>query len=264
MRRTLFIDVGFVYRLQLFLITFLLFMGLLVYLARTFQIDEFTSSPAVSEIASAARDSNRDSSLLSQFGHFISKEFDVGLEGNIPTFWSSFNMLFACFLCLFCGYFGASNQRISRYWFLLALAMLALSVDEFIEIHERLGMLLSFTAIDIPFLKQNYWVVPGALIVMLFALYFIPFLSALPTSTRIGVISSGAIFVLGAVGMEGLGGAMLTSGEFSRQDFIYDVRRLLEEGLEMYGIVLFNYVLLRYLETQAQHIHITFGSKTQR
>ena len=242
MRRTIVIDPGCVFRVQLAIIAFLLLMSLLVYAGAHAQGD-------------GVRDLSLFGKVVSLFGRLFA--FSVGREESIPTVWSSFNLLFASFLCLVCGYFGAPNRRMSCYWFLLTLVMLAMSVDELVSIHEGMGSLLRLTGIEIPYLKHNRAAVPAALLAALIGLCFVPFLLALPRPTRIGVISSGAIFVLGAAGMEGLGGFMLSSG-FSRQDFIYDVRRLFEEGLEMFGIVLFNYVLLRYLAAHAPRIGIAF------
>jgi hypothetical protein len=236
MRRSIVINPGYVFRVQLAIVAFLLLMSLLVYADGVGNLSLFGK-------------------VVSLFDRLFA--FSVGREESIPTVWSSFNLLFASFLCLVCGYFGAPNRRMSRYWFLLSLAMLAMSVDELVSIHEGLGSLLQLTGLEIPYLKHNAAAVPAALLAALLGLFFVPFLLALPRPTLIGVISSGAIFVLGASGMEAVGGFMLTSG-FSRQDFIYDVRRLFEEGLEMFGIVLFVYVLLRHLAAYAPHIGIAF------
>ena len=175
MRRTIVIDPGCVFWVQLAIIAFLLLMSLLVYAGALAQGD-------------GVRDLSLFGKVVSRFGRMFA--FDVGREESIPTVWSSFNLLFASFLCLVCGYFGAPNRRMSCYWFLLTLAMLALSVDELVSIHEGLGSLLRLTGIKIPYLSHSKASVVAALLAALFGLSFVPFLLSLPRPTLIGVISS--------------------------------------------------------------------------
>jgi hypothetical protein len=68
----------------------------------------------------------------------------------------------------------------------------------------------------------------------------------LPPATRIGIIASGFIYVMGAAGIE------LVSGQFfdesNKRQFAYAFFTVAEEGMEMLGIVLLIHTLLRYME----------------
>ena len=66
------------------------------------------------------------------------------------------------------------------------------------------------------------------------------------------------IFISGAVGFEYLGAVMLETGMVeSRNDIAYLIRRIFEEGFEMYGIALFNCAL--YREILQRNFSLTFG-----
>ena len=62
------------------------------------------------------------------------------------------------------------------------------------------------------------------------------------------ILLAGAIYVTGALGFEAVGGLMLKYGiAQDRMDFIYEMRRIVEEGLEMVGIAFFNCTLFAQL-----------------
>ncbi len=76
------------------------------------------------------------------------------------------------------------------------------------------------------------------------------------------MVLSGAIFVGGAVGFEALGGLYLESSgeEFSSEpDIIYFIISTIEEALEMLGIALFIFTLLRYFEKNFSAFNVRLG-----
>jgi len=83
----------------------------------------------------------------------------------------------------------------------------------------------------------------------------IPFLKRLPPKAALHFIIAGAIYVMGAIGMEMPGAnvayyyAQLGQGEgLHETSILYDVITTIEESLELTGIVFFNYVLMRYVK----------------
>ena len=82
--------------------------------------------------------------------------------------------------------------------------------------------------------------------VFVVSLILLPFITKLPTDTRRYFLIGGCVFVTGAVGFVYLGALMLETGFVeSKRDWAYSVRRLFEEGFEMYGVVIFNCALYR-------------------
>jgi hypothetical protein len=78
------------------------------------------------------------------------------------------------------------------------------------------------------------------------ALAFRRFLAALPYDTRRLFIFAGGLFVAGAIGIEMIG-AQVEASLGTRETMAYVVAVTLEEGCEMFGIALFLYALLAYL-----------------
>ena len=94
--------------------------------------------------------------------------------------------------------------------------------------------------------------------VLAVSIVLLPFVSKLPTDTRRYFLIAGCVFVTGAVGFEYLGALMLETGIVeSRKDMAYLVRRLFEEGFEMYGVAIFNCAL--YREILRRKISVIIG-----
>ena len=71
---------------------------------------------------------------------------------------------------------------------------------------------------------------------------FFPFLWSLPAGTRNAFIVAGCIYVGGAVGVEIIGEPM------DEDAMTYNLTTVVEEGMEMGGVILFLAALLRYMK----------------
>ncbi len=136
------------------------------------------------------------------------------------------------------------GHRFVWHWRLLALVFAYLAADELLAIHELVNAPLE-AALHTEGVLYFAWVIPAAVLVGLFALAYLPFLVRLPKSTAIGMIAAGAIFVGGALGLEVVGGWLL-SRSGGEETFAYMVAYLAEEVLEMIGVCVFIMVLLRH------------------
>jgi len=150
-------------------------------------------------------------------------------ENNLPTWFSSFLLLTASAALVLkrAGHdpmaTGAmSTTRELRFWSLLAGGFFVLAIDEVAGLHESFH-----SAID------TLWVWSAAVLVAACALYFVPLLRILPRRTMLLYVLSGAIFVGGALGVETIGAPM------DADTLIYEVTVLVEEGMEMMGVLLF-------------------------
>lgn len=77
------------------------------------------------------------------------------------------------------------------------------------------------------------------------AILLIGFLRKLPSETAFYLRLSGSIFVSGAIGFEMLGGKIVS--ENGKGTLIYVMFYTLEEFMELLGVVLFIFTLLRYM-----------------
>jgi hypothetical protein len=181
----------------------------------------------------------------------IIDKFDLDLEkNNVPTWYQSSSLLLSSFLLLVISLFrNSEGDKDYRFWGLLSAIFLYLSLDEAVSIHEQLTMPLR-TTFQLEGIFYLSWVIPAVAFLAVFALVFFKFLFRLPPQTRYLMMTAGIVFVLGAVGVEMLGGNYLyvTDDLPTRiNDFRYVLLTTFEEFLEMSGIVIFIYSLLSYL-----------------
>ncbi len=113
--------------------------------------------------------------------------------------------------------------------------------------HERFAGLQRFTGVLIPVIEDRSWLLYGVVFTFVVFLFLIPFLRQLDHRTAALFLLSGAIFVSGALGFEFLGAWLLHNEIATRTDFIWSIRRIFEEGFEMYGIALFNCTLFAHV-----------------
>jgi hypothetical protein len=176
--------------------------------------------------------------------------FDVDNEDSLPTWYSaSALLLVSALLHCIAQRKRTDGDRWTRYWYGLALAFVALSVDEVAGLHETIN-----TVIDVS------WVVPVGIGVALSFIAYIRFLLHLPTRTSVLFVISGCVFIAGAVGVER---ATDWYAEMDLMDTLaYNLWTVVEEGLEMGGIVLFIYALLEYMRPgESVHIDVNVDHK---
>lgn len=163
---------------------------------------------------------------------YLMEVLAVDRERNLPTYFSTCQLLFATFLL---GTIACRERERGCpvfYWVVLAAGFLAMSCDEILSFHEtlnHLGLELAGPSLG-PHLHFG-WLLFGGSISLIAAVLFVPFLRQLPRQTAVGYMAAGAVYLGGAVGMEQL-----------------DISVTLEEALEMSGIWLFLRALLGYAE----------------
>ncbi len=169
--------------------------------------------------------------------------FDLDAEESFGTWFSAGVLALAAMLL-------HGRSRLARAepggwhlgWFILSLGFLFLSVDEVVGLHEYLNT----------FLEDGSWTVVGAGIAAVVGLSFVPFLIHYRGRTALLFLVAGAIYVGGAVGVEHFTDAEVTS-------LHYNMWTALEEGLEMFGAILFVYALMDEMERRGMRLSIEAG-----
>ena len=182
------------------------------------------------------------------------KYFNVAHERNIPTLYSAIALTVAATLL-------ATNARHSwekcdgqyRYWAGLALIFLFLAFDEGTKIHEQLSGVMERWVTPKGYLYW-LWVIPYGFAVLVLAAVYLRFLVRLSRTTRYYFILAALLFLGGAIGVE-----MLSAWEKDLNDhtILYAVLYSLEEFLEMIGVAVFIYALLKNLADESSVIRIT-------
>lgn len=146
--------------------------------------------------------------------------FDLDEENNIPTWVSSFLLL----NCAFFLYIFSNGEQLQKkfHWRFLAAGFLLLAIDEVAGLHESFNSSIEMN-----------WAIPGAILVLLLAVAFVPFLLSLPRKLACLFILSGFLYVSGAIIVEVL------SEDMDSDSLGYMLAVAVEEGLEMIGALLF-------------------------
>ena len=171
--------------------------------------------------------------------------FSVNLEESVPTWYSSINLFLAASLLAWI----ALSKRIhgepqSLYWASLALVFLYFSMDEGAAIHELFSGPLK-SAFDTSGFFEFGWLILGIPLVILFGVLYVRFWWWLPGRTRPLFAIAAALYVGGAVVIEGISASQYAAAGGST--FRYLAIATVEETFEMLGVVVFIYALLDYL-----------------
>lgn len=183
--------------------------------------------------------------------------FNLDREGNIPTYFSGLQLLFA-------GLFVASialtlqrrRERGYRTWWVLAAVLTFMSIDEVSQIHENFYMLVEKFPALTAVMGGRAWVFVGLLIVAVVGAYFIPFLFRLPTKTRWGYIAAGGLFVIGAAGLEVVEALVRRS---QGRGLAVALTATAQEVLEMASIAYFIVVTLRHARSIGVWLDVRAG-----
>lgn len=172
--------------------------------------------------------------------------FSFDREMNVPTIYSALAILFASSLLIFIGKKSKLGNQPYVSWFALGGIFIFLALDETFIIHENLIVPVreQFNTSGLFFYA---WVIPYGMAVILFLGIFSKFLLNLPRQSLILFVSAGVIFVTGAIGFELLGGKH--AEVHGRDNIEYTAYYTIEESLEMIGIALFNFSLLKHIKT---------------
>jgi hypothetical protein len=198
--------------------------------------------------------------LDNYIGNAIFFFFDASSEANTPTYFSSL-ILFIAAVILYVIYRNAPKESGKRiYWQALMIIFAWLSLDETASIHEQFGKIGKTFHLTSDYLYYS-WIIPYILFAILAFFFFFRFLFKLPSNTRILFIISGVIYTGAAILFE------LIEGRIAKNDGGNTVNYLLlcaiEEFLEMAGVIIFIYALLKYLSatTPSLFLKITSGKR---
>ncbi|MBZ0303142.1 MAG: hypothetical protein K8J31_25570 [Anaerolineae bacterium] len=182
--------------------------------------------------------------------------FSVNLEQSLPTWYATLILFTAgVLLAVIAAAKQALRDRYRLYWIGLAVIFFYLSLDENAVIHEILSDPLQTTFHTSGYLAFGWQMVAAPLVVIL-ALVYLRFLLHLTAGTRNLFILAGGLYVGGALIVDAV-----SANEWVQDNGItlgYLAIGTLEELLEMQGIVVFIYALLRSLVSM--NYAVTFHS----
>ncbi|MEH2246829.1 hypothetical protein [Nostoc sp.] len=179
--------------------------------------------------------------------------FSLDREFNIPAWYSSFSLLFCSGLLKVITAMKTKDRHFVD-WKTLSLIFFYLSLDEAFSFHEILIIPSVRQSLHLNPVFFQTWVIPGAILVGVFAFKYLKFLLHLPQKTRYLFLIAAIVYVGGGLGMEMVGGLLRV--DFGRHTLITLIGIIVEEFLEMVGIVIFIYALLAYLSSLRESIQL--------
>lgn len=187
--------------------------------------------------------------------------FDMNREENIPTLFSSLQLLLAAFLlALIALESRASNRGDWLQWLGLSAVFSFLAVDEFCELHEQLfGRLHKLLHTDGAL--SFAWVIPYSVLVAIFAASYARFWWRLAPRSRLLFAVSAAIFVGAGIGLEMVGSKLFTL--YGWKSVQFDSQTLVEESLEMFGVALFIFSLAEILQQRVGTFTLTLSDQPE-
>jgi hypothetical protein len=178
-------------------------------------------------------------------------------ELSLPTLFATLLLGASASLAGLIGWTARNaGDPFARWWFVLAVILAAVMVDEAITMHEEaIAPLRDALGVTEGWLFFA-WVIPAALIALLFFVVSIPFLRSLPSQTRNDLIFSAALIISGALGVEMIGGWYLSTRGDS---FTYEMIGAIEETLELLGAAYLVRSLLGHLGRTSAELRFTLA-----
>ncbi len=180
--------------------------------------------------------------------HRAYRLFYVDFETNVPTWWSAMLLLASAATAGFLAR-AARSVRDARWpdWLTLAALFGAMAADEAASLHELLQKPIRAALGSETWLRYPL-ILPGLVVAIILAVRFRRFTRTIG-GTRRRLVTGGAIFALGALVFEMIGGWF--APEAIGANTTYVVLTTIEETLEMAGAALVLIALLRHVAHEA-------------
>ncbi|AHM61864.1 hypothetical protein D770_18060 [Flammeovirgaceae bacterium 311] len=193
-------------------------------------------------------------------GSYIIELFNMDKENNIPTYFSSLLLLgCAATLGIIAYLEKQKNSKKHPYWIGLAIIFLLLSIDESVQIHERIGA-WTRTALNTSGVFHFAWIIPYGLLVLGVGAAYLRFVWNLPARIKKLMILAGAIYVGGALGMEAV--ASYYFSQTLENSLTLVIFTIIEESMELSGLLLFLRCLLYYLDVELGGVSFRLTSRS--
>jgi hypothetical protein len=187
---------------------------------------------------------------------------NVGTEGNLATWWNCALLLSVAGMALLAASLSGPGARPGRLsWLALAAAAAWLSIDESVQVHERLAgpgkEMASAVGLDLP---TYAWVLPGALLAIAGVTCAVLWARRLPRALRSGLMAALATYLTGALLVESFNGWARRQGF----EIVYAAGTTLEEGMEMGACLVALAVLTKFVrvsrDAEAGHLSLRLRS----
>jgi len=204
-------------------------------------------------------------SLLGQFykyfffdgqDRYLVNIFNLDKETNFPTWYAALSlMICSTLLLIISAAKRKSNDRYFFHWIFLGIIFLLLATDEMLQLHEQVSTPIRNVLNTTGYLYFT-WTIPAVILGIVFLVAYFKFLLHLPRNYKILFITSGVIYILGAIGLEIIGSNHIYF--YGPNNISYAFITTVEELLEMTGVLFFIYTLFSYIRVELPDLRISF------
>lgn len=165
--------------------------------------------------------------------------FNLEADKNIPIFFYVLLLLIGTLLLSTIALIQIQQNSPQKFgWILLTSIVFAMSIDKAIRLH---GYLIQFIQTILGRNDPGMIIYPLVIVLLTIGiaiiLQLIKFLRELPANTRKSFIIAGCVFLSGALVLEAIGSSFYDLS--GHANLVYDILSILEESLEMAGIIAF-------------------------
>ena len=184
---------------------------------------------------------------------------NLNAEKNASTLFSTCLFLISSILFLIVWKVRLKIDKHQWIWLFLSGLFCFLAIDEFSEIHERLVEPVRSALHTSGFLSFA-WVIPYGIAGILLSIFLFPFFLQIDKKIRYWFGLSALIYFVGALGFEMIGAWYVSTRDF---DIVCGFLIMVEESLEMTGLIMLIYSLLSLLQSKYPEFVIILPSASE-
>lgn len=181
-----------------------------------------------------------------------SRVFNIDQEANVPTWFTAGVALYLAMMASMIASVIKSQGKSAWAWRGIGLMGIYIAMDEVAGFHELAIDPIRDNWEISPWLYQS-WVIPAMVLVIVIAFVYIRFLWKLPMYAKVYLILGGLIYIAGAVGVESVGGFVLTTQGLN--DWYVQLAHI-EEFMEMMGLIIILYAIVEYARREIRSMTI--------
>jgi hypothetical protein len=184
--------------------------------------------------------------------------FNMDADKNIPVYFYVFLLIIGTLLTSSITLVQIRQNSPQKYgWIVLTLIVFAMSIDKAVRFHDYL---IHFIQRILTRNIAGIIIYPLAIVLLIVGLailvLLVKFLRDLPENTRKSFIIAACVYLSGALVLEMIGSSFY---DYSGQNnLVYDLLTIVEESMEMVGIIAFIKVLIKFMGSANLQISFQF------
>jgi hypothetical protein len=182
-----------------------------------------------------------------------SRVFNIDQEANIPTWFTAGVALYlAMMAAMIASVVKSQGKKMAWAWRGVALMGIYIAMDEVAGFHELAIDPIRDNWEISPWLYQA-WIIPAIILVISISILYFRFFWKLPFYTKFYLVIGTFVYLMGAIGVEAVGGFVLTTQGLN--DWYVQLAHI-EEFMEMMGLIIILYSVVEYARRELKSMTV--------